>query len=279
MLTTWGPLATAAGQPQRPRRIVTVIPAVTEILFTIGAGPQVVGIGSFDTLPAGQPEVARVGGLLDPDMERIFALRPDLVVLYASQTEQREQLERAGIPVMGYAHAGLADIADTIRELGDRTGHAERARAVAATLEDGIEAVRARVAGRDRPRTLLVFAREPASLRNVYASGGIGFLHDMLEAAGGDNVFAQVREERVAQASTEVILAAAPEVILEIRNTGAFDGGALARERAVWERLSTLPAVEADEIHFLSGGEYVVPGPRVLQAIEQLARVLHPAAF
>ena len=272
--------ATASTQPQgAPRRIITVIPAITEILFSLGAGPQVVGIGSFDELPDGSPAIARVGGLLDPDMERILSLQPDLVILYASQADPREQLERAGIPVLPYSHAGLADVADTIRTLGVRTGHPQEGARVASELETGLEAIRARVAGRRRPRTLLVFSREPLGLRNVYASGGIGFLHDMLSVAGGDNVFEDVRGERVSQVSSEAILGAAPDVIIELRNTRMFDPDSLDGERAIWQRLATIPAVRTNRVHFLNGNEFVVPGPRVVEAVEQLARVLHPEAF
>ncbi len=262
-----------------PQRIVTVIPAVTEILFAVGADAQIVGIGSFDELPAGAAEIARVGGLLDPDMEQILALRPDLVVLYESQTEQAEQLQRAGIPLMSYSHAGLADIVTTIRSLGERTGHLTQATSVATRLTQRLDAVRARVRGRPRPRTLLVFSREPLSLRNTYASGGIGFLHDMLDVAGGDNVFADIADERVAQLSAEAILTAAPTVILEIRNDGGFGVDIAEQERAVWRSLPAVPAVVRDEIHFLAGSEFVVPGPRVVDAIEQIARLLHPDAF
>ncbi len=269
----------ATQPPAAPQRIITVIPAVTEILFALGAGPQVVGIGSFDDLPAGAPEIQRVGALLDPDMERIFTLRPDLVILYESQVDPRVQLERAGVPVMTYMHSGLADIPDTIRILGERTGHARDGATLADELESGLEALRARLAGHERPRTLLVFSREPYGLRNVYASGGIGFLHDMLEVAGGDNVFKAVQGERVSQVSSEAILAAAPQAIIELRNTGMFDDSSLDAARAVWQRLATVPAVRTNQVHFLTGNEFVVPGPRVLEAAERLARVLHPEAF
>jgi iron complex transport system substrate-binding protein len=273
-------VTTVTTQPTAaPQRIITVIPAVTEILFALGAGPQVVGIGSFDELPDGAPEIARVGGLLDPDMERIFTLRPDLVILYASQADPRAQLERAGIPVVPYTHAGLADIADTIRALGERTGHTRKGTKVADALESGLEALRTRLAGRERPRTLLVFSREPRGLRNIYASGGVGFLHDMLEVAGGDNVFQDVRGERVAQVSSEAILSAAPQVIVELRSTGMFGDGSFDSERAVWQRLATVPAVRTNRVYFLDGNEFVVPGPRVLEAAVGLARVLHPDAF
>ena len=272
--------ATVATQPPAAaQRIITVIPAVTEILFALGAGPQVVGIGSFDDLPDGAPEITRVGGLLDPDMERIFTLRPDLVILYSSQADPRAQLERAGIPVLPYTHAGLADIGDTIRALGERTGHTREGTRLADDLEKGFEALRMRLAGRERPRTLLVFSREPRGLRNVYASGGIGFLHDILEAAGGDNVFKEVRSESVAQVSSEAILSEAPQAIIELRNTGMFDDDSLDTERAVWQRLATVPAVRTNRVYFLTGNEFVVPGPRVLEAAERLARVLHPDAF
>ena len=280
LVATLAVTATIAAQPSvTPQRIISAVPAVTEILFAVGAGPDILGIGSFDQLPAGSREITRVGGLLDPDMERIFTLQPDLVILYASQTDPIEQLKRAGIQVLAYEHRGLSDIPSMIRMLGERTGHAQQAVAVATRLETGLADIQARVAGRTRPRTLLVFSREPRTLRNVYASGGVGFLHDMLDIAGGDNVFTDVRDERVAQVSSEAILTASPDVIIEIRNDTMFGAATDEEERAVWQRLTTLPAVRTNNVHFLTGNQFVVPGPRVLEATEQLARVLHPSAF
>ena len=272
----------ALGQSLHPQRVISIVPSVTEILFAIGAAPQVIGIGSFDQIPSGHPNrdnIARVGGLLDPDMERILTLRPDLVVLYRSQADPKQQLARAGIAVLPYEHGSLADVSNTIRSLGQRTGHVAEAEALATRVEAGLAAIRARVAGRPRPRTLLVFSREPSALRNVYASGGIGFLHDMLDVAGGDNVFRHVRSERVAQVSSEAILTAAPDVIIEIRYEGELSPGTIDDERAVWQKLSTVPAARTGRIHFVSGNRFVVPGPRVAEATEQLARVLHPDAF
>lgn len=272
---------TTAQSPQ-PDRIISLVPAVTEMLFAIGAGPQVVGIGSFDQLPDGHESIddlVRVGGLLDPDMEQIFTLRPDLVVLYRSQTDPRQQLERARIPILEYQHGGLEEISGAIRTLGARTGHTREAETIATRLEAGLAAIRARVADRPRPRTLLVFGREPLTLRNVYASGGVGFLHDMLEIAGGENVFQDVEGENLAQVSAEAILSAAPDVIVEIRYIGNIREDSIDEERAVWQRLSALPATRSGRIHFLTGNRFVVPGPRVVEATEALARLLHPEAF
>ena len=259
-----------------PTRIISIVPAITEMLFAIGAGPQVVAVSSFDRAPEVET-FARVGALLDPDMERVFLLRPDLVVMYGSQVEQHGQLARASIPVFSYRHGGLADITATIRELGVRTGHADQADAVAATIERDLATIRSRVANRPPPRALLVFGREPNAIRNVYASGGVGFLHEMLETAGGRNVFADVPRE-AAHPSSETILATAPEVIIELRAEGATEN-VIVRETASWQAFSTVPAVRAGRVHLLTGSELVIPGPRVAEVTRRLARLLHPEAF
>src|SRR5688500_14437022 len=91
--------ALAALQPSAtPTRIISLIPAVTEMLFAIGAGPQVVAVSSFDRYPPEVEKLQRVGALIDPDVERILTLRPDLVAIYNSQTDLRAQLERAKVP-------------------------------------------------------------------------------------------------------------------------------------------------------------------------------------
>lgn len=277
-LLAWGSdplLAGARLQAKAPQRIVSLVPALTELLFAIGAGPQVVGVSSYDHEPPEVASRARVGALLDPDTERILALRPDLVAIYGSQADLRTQLQRASIPIFDYRHAGLADIFTTTRALGAATGHPGEAADLVRRIEQRIAAVRARAGRGPRVRTLLVFGREAGALRNIYVSGGRGFLHDMLIAAGGDNVMADVAQESV-QASTELILARAPDAILEIRDRGALPEGRLQALAGDWSRLASVPAVRAGRVHIVSGTGLTVPGPRVAAAIERLATVLHP---
>lgn len=261
----------------RPQRIVSIVPSVTEMLFAIGAGPRVVGIGNFDTYPPEALTRPRVGGLIDPDIERIIALKPDMVVVYGSQSDLQSQLSRARIRTFGYRHGGIHTTLDTIRQLGSATGHESEAGALISSLQGKLEAVRARVKGRARPRTLLVFERQPGTLREVYASGGVGFLHEMLEIAGGRNVFADTPRESV-QPSVETLLTSAPEVILEVRATALIEPRAAA-EREAWASLASVPAVRQQRIYLLTGDYMVVPGPRLVEATETIARTLHPDAF
>ena len=261
-----------------PRRIISLVPALTEMLFAIGAGPQVVAVSSFDTYPPAVATRPKVGALLDPDVEKVLSLTPDLVAIYGSQSDLRRQLERASIPIFDYRHAGLADVVHTIRELGRVTGRAADADAVANGIERQLARIRARVAGQAPLRTLLVFGREPGALRNIYASGGKGFLNDILVIAGGVNVFADLAQESV-QATTELLLARAPDVIVEVREGHAYTPAQVRAATADWDRLASVPAVRHRRVLIVSGDGLVVPGPRVALAAERIAQALHPEAF
>ena len=121
-----------------------------------------------------------------------------------------------------------------------------------------------RVAGKPRPKTLLVFGREPGSLRNIYASAGRGFLHDMLTVAGGDDVLQDIDKES-AQISTEMILARRPEVIIELNAANRLNDADLKAVLDPWSALSSVPAVRNKRVIILTGSGLTVPGPRVVE--------------
>jgi iron complex transport system substrate-binding protein len=258
-----------------PQRIISIIPSTTEMLFAMGAGPRVIGVGNFDRYPPEALTRTKVGGLIDPDIERIISLKPDLVLVYGTQTDLRTQLGRAKIPIFLYQHAGLPDITTTIRELGTRIGSAKDANALADRIEAEIADVRKRVAGRPRPKTLLVFGRDAETLRGIYASGAVGFLHDMLEAAGGTNVFSDIQRQSI-QTTSELAVARAPDVIIEVGIDTASTSG---RNLRAWDSLASIPAVRNKRIYQLRGDGMMNPGPRISASVRRVAEVLHPEAF
>jgi iron complex transport system substrate-binding protein len=267
--SAFGPVAA-----QAPTRVISLVPALTEMVFAIGAGDRVIAVSSFDEDPPEVKKLPRVGALLDPDVERIIAMRADLVLLYGSQTDLMTQLKRASIPYYEYRHGGLATVTTTMRDLGTRLGQQQRAEQTAAAIEKRLAAIQQQTAALEKPRVLLVFSREPGSLRNVYASGGRGFLHDMLEVAGGVNVFADIQAESV-QASSELILTRQPDVILELRPTNIPPQGEQAAQMNAWRTLASIPAVRNDRLYFLPGRSFVVPGPKVAEGAEAMFRLLH----
>jgi iron complex transport system substrate-binding protein len=264
---------TPLAQPQgTPQRIVSLVPSVTEMLFAMGAGSRVIGVSNFDRYPPETQSRTKVGGLIDPDVERILSLKPDLLIVYGTQDDLRMQMQRAGIPMFLYEHSGMADITSTIRAVGRRIGSSSTADAVADRIETDIAGTRRRVAGRTRPKTLLVFGRDAETLRGIYASGGIGFLHDMLEAAGGTNVFADVKRQSI-QATSELVLARAPDAIVEI---GADTSSSTGRNLRAWDVLASVPAVRAHRTYILAGDGMMNPGPRIAESVRRMAEVLHP---
>ena len=261
-----------------PQRIISLIPATTEMLFAMGAGNRLVGVGNYDRFPPEVSRLPKVGGLLDPDVERVISLKPDLVIVYATQADLKRQLERAQIPMFDYAHRGLPDILETMRALGERIGMKAGADAAAAKVQQQLDATRARVAGLPRTKTLLVFGREQGTIRRVNASGGLGFLHDVLELAGGSDVLSDLRQQSV-DMSTEMIITRAPEAIIELHYGDPLPPARLEAERRVWNALASVPAVKTGRVHLLVGDEFVVPGPRIAVAADRFARTLHPEAF
>ncbi|MCU1384976.1 MAG: hypothetical protein JWL71_3673 [Acidobacteria bacterium] len=270
-----GPAPQTAAAPQR---IVSLVPAVTEMIYAIGDGSRVAAVSNYDHFPAAVEQLPKVGGLLDPSVERILAIKPDLVIVYATQKELIERLDRAAIPYFNYQHKALPDILTTIRAIGARIGSAARGDALASGMERSLDEIRRTTAGLPHPATLLVFERDRTSLRNVYASGGYGFLHDMLEIAGGRNVFAGIRQQAV-QASTEMLITSRPDVIVELLYGDSLKNADIARELRAWDAVPSIPAVRAHRIVALTGDEFVVPGPRVVDATRRLAHALHPDAF
>jgi iron complex transport system substrate-binding protein len=258
-----------------PRRIISLVPATTEMLFAMGAGDRIAGVSNYDRFPPEAAQLPKVGGLIDPDVERVLALKPDLVIVYDTQADLKRQLERAKVPMFRYVHRGLADITATLRALGARVGAKAAADAAAARIEAELAAISRRVAGRPRPKTLLVFGREQGALRQVTASGGYGFLHDVLEVAGGADVLGDLHKQSV-EMSAEMILTRAPEVIIELHYGDPIKPENFDAERRVWDALPSVPAVRNQRVYLLDGSEFVVPGPRIVLAAERFARTLHP---
>ncbi len=245
------------------------------MLFAIGDGDAVVGVSSFDHYPPSVERRTRVGGLLDPDFERILALRPDLVIVYGSQGELIDRLARAHLAMFNYEHAGLPDITRTLRQVGERVGRADAATRLADDIERRLDDLRSRTRSAPKPRTIVIIEREPETLRGMFASAGVGFLHDMLDAAGAVDVFADVRRQSL-QVTAEVVLARAPDAILEIRSGGGWTSQRIARERAAWQVLASVPAVRSGRVYFLTDEMMSIPGPRVVDAALAIAKALHP---
>lgn len=254
-----------------PRRIVSLVPGVTEMLFAIGAEERLVGVTDFCDFPAAARRKRSVGGMLAPSLETVVALQPDLVVATDSgnSDETRVQLERLRLPVYLVSPRGVADVFRTMEQLGALTGQGARAAEAVAGLERRVRTVVERVAARPRPRVLYVVWPEP-----LIVPGRGAAVSELIELAGGVSVTADAAEG-YPRWSMEAAVAGAPELIVLARHGSGT--GPVARDK--WERFAGLPAIRAGRIHNVDGDLFHRFGPRVVDALEILARLVHPEAF
>jgi iron complex transport system substrate-binding protein len=263
-----------------PQRIVSTAPSATEMLYALGLGDRVVGVTTFCHYP---PEAARkpkIGDYLHPSLEAIAGLRPDLVVSEASGVRHAERLSALDLNVLEIDDATLAGIYDSIRRIGQAAGVAARADAVCAGMRAQFDAIRAGVAHLPRRRVLFLVGRTPGRIEDLVAAGRASHLDELLEIAGGENVF---RDSIAAYAKIplEELLARNPEVIVDMGEMSETVGVTEEQKRAVvalWGRYPSLAAVRQHRVYAVASDIFVVPGPRVVDAARALARMLHPEA-
>jgi len=247
-----------------PARIVSLNPSLTAILLSLGAGDLLVGIDDFSAQQ--QPALAAlptVGGLYDPSLEAVVALRPDLVVLVpsAAQRDFRARLESLGVPVLALAPVRFEEVLRSIETLGARTGHAAAAQARMAAIEAARAEVERAAKGRPRPRAVLVLEREP-----LFVAGAGSFIDDMMRAAGAQNVGAEFSEP-YPRASLEWLVAARPDVILDASSEPG-------EPKEFWSRWPSIPAVAKGRVVQLPPGVVTLPGPQLDRALRLLSKAL-----
>jgi len=253
--------------PASPRRIVSLIPSITEILFALGLGEAVVGCTIYCTEPAdGVATKTRIGGEKNPRLELIRELAADLVIANIEENVRQhvETLRGWGIPVFVTYPRTVAGGVELVRQLGQVTGAAAPAVAIATALERQLEALDARGRGRARARVFCPIWRHPYMTINADT-----YVHDMLAVCGGDNVFAG-RPARYPEISLVEVAQARPEVILLPDEPYRFRAAHLAD----FAPFPEIPAVRDGRIHLVDGKLLSWYGPRIERALAVLPPLL-----
>ena len=264
---SWG----AAGAP--PRRIVALAPSAAEILFALGASDRVVAVPDFtDDLPEAADK-PRIGGF-SPDLERVVALAPDLVVVSRDGTDRAayEKLKSLGLPVLVTEARSLAGVLDDIRRVGDALGGPAAAGRLVAALSARIEAVGRRIASRAGPpsKAVVVIWPDPPVV-----AGPDSFVGDLLSRAGLVNVVPRKAGEWP-RVTYETLAAWNPDFVVHPETPE--NGPAFARSLGPGGRWRLVPAVRAGRVIALPGAWLERPGPRLVDALERLAALEVPGA-
>ena len=262
--------ATPPAAGAEPQRIVSLAPSVTETLFALGAGAEVVGVSQYCDYPPAVLGLPRVGSFLTPNIEAIAALRPTLVIGLSTSSDVREirAINAMGIATLMADDGSVAAIERSMILIGDRLGRGAAARMLVAGLRRHLEAVAGHLKGEPRRVVLMVVGHQP-----MVAVGRGTFLDELLTIADAANI-ADASNQAWPRLSVEYIIATRPDVILD----GQMGSDPSTPSR-FWSRYPTIPAVRNHRVFGYPENPTLHPGPRIGRTLELLARLIHPEAF
>jgi iron complex transport system substrate-binding protein len=261
-----------------PQRIVSTAPSITELLYALGLGDRVVGVTRFCRYPPEAQLKPKIGDYTSPNLEAIAALRPDLVVIQTNPVHLADRLHALKLRVLEVDQENIAAIYRSIKEVGAATGTERAATALTEKIRQGLATIRMRVTGLPRVRMMFVVGRSPDRLDGLVVVGRASYLNEVIEMAGGENVF----RDAVApypEVSLEEVMARNPQVIVDMGDMSDTVGVTEQHKRSVialWDRIPTLAAVKQHRVFAVASDMFVVPGPRVIDAAQAFAEMLHP---
>ena len=256
--------------PPHVDRVVSLAPNLTEIVFAVGAGPSLVGNTTYCDYPNEAKNVEKVGDTLHPSLEKIIALRPQVVLVStASQLEVfTEQLKSHNIEVFVTDPHDLEGVFKSIIQIGDIVGRQNESKTLVTKLRDRSAAIENAVKALPKVRIFYQLSAEP-----LYTAGHDSFVTDLIRRAGADSVTADV-PGAWPKYSAESALAAKPDAI--ILPTGGSMGTGNA---TVADALRNSPAVKQGRVYKINDDHLVRPGPRAVDGLEEMAKALHPDSF
>ncbi len=260
-------------------RIVSLAPSITETLFALGLGDRVVGVTRFCTWPREAAEKQTVGGYLDPNYEMMASLRPDLVLLLPEHEAVRAYLDQLGIHHETVHNRTVEEIMATIGTIGDICGVEARADSLLADVEERMAAIREGSQGQKRPRVLVSIGRTlgTGTLTDVYVSGSGTYYDELITLAGGGNAYSG---DDIAYPilSAEGLLHLNPDIIFDLIpdfDKKGYDRKAILDE---WRGIGNVNAVRDSAVFLLTGDYTVIPGPRFILLLEDMATIIRVEA-
>ena len=252
--------------PAEVHRVIALAPSSTEILYAVGAGPLVVGVDRYSDWPPAARTLTHVGADVDPSLEKIAALHPDIVFTATSANNQKtaESLDRIGIPVWVSRADTIAEIYADVRGIASAVGRTEAGVIMSDKMRADLAALERRFAAQPAVGTMVVVWPEP-----LMVAGNAGHVGELVRMAGGRNL-ADDSSQAFPTYSLERLLARAPAVLIVGSHADA------PPPLAPLERLTTLPAVRDHRIFLVDGDLLFRPGPRVVDGVAALGKLLHP---
>ncbi len=259
---------------QIPQRIVSFGPSITEILFALGLEEKVVGVEDYSDYPEAAKSKPKIGNAFNPSLEKIVELEPDLV-LTVKQEQLNMELDALGIKFMVLDPKDIDGILGDIELVGEITGTKKRAEELIEDMQDSISQVIAQV--KDAPKVSVFFIIDATDLTLPWTAGTGSFIDALITMAGGENIAAKGQGAWV-QFSLEQIVSSDPEIIIIQTMTGGIPtvSKEVLEKNPAWGEMT---AVKQGKIRFIDGDLVSRPGPRIVQGLEAMVKIIHPELF
>lgn len=259
-----------------PQRIVSLSPNVTEIIYGLGAWDKIVGVTMYSDFPPQAKTIPKVGGWVNPNLEAIVKLKPDLVIFTRDQDsifgDNIRKLGLNTLPIDG--NNSIEDIVNSILQLGKILRKEQEAQNLAFRIHSKLEEIGSKTSQLPRKRVLFVVGRNPGTLEDIYVIGRHNYINELINLAGGENV---VKNDRFAlKIAKDAILSFDPNVIIEISYDRAENKDSSMK---TWGHLNEISAVKKKEVHIVSSSELLHPSQRIIEGAYILAHILHPEVF
>jgi len=253
-------------------RVVSLSPAITEIIFELEKGGELVGNTSFCNYPPEAEGVKKVGGFLDISLETIVKLRPDIIFHYP---EHRKVIRSLGpyANLVEVRHTSIQDLMDSIRIISKSLGVSRKGAALSSGIEERLEAIRGNEQDRRNIKILMVIGRDPHTAGNITVIGKGDFLNEVMDITGGVNAYpGSIPYPSV---SIESIIRMDPEVIIEFSFSGRNPD--VQKKAGTWKKYSHITAVRKGNVYIVNKDYWVRPGPRVVSIAESMVNIVRKA--
>ncbi len=267
----------AFAEGDKCRRIISLAPSISEIVAALGLEDQLVAVSRYCLYPASLQKLPRVGGLLDPNLEMIFALKPSVVFALHEQAQSISNLEKLKIESVIVKHDGVANILESIRRLGEICGVQARGQELTLQLEAAVSAARERSRKRGLRRVMLAVSNDgQIDFKSLYISGSDGFYSDLLKILGAVNVF-ESKTSAIGSVSSEALLGLNPDTIIIINSGSKRVVRSQNELLSLWSDFAGIDAVKRKRLFLLSEDYSSIPGPRFVKLLADLESVLNQA--
>ncbi|MEA3487346.1 MAG: cobalamin-binding protein [Thermodesulfobacteriota bacterium] len=255
--------------PSRPERIISLAPNITEILFALDLGEEIVGVTMFSDYPEAAGSKPKVGSFVNVSLEKVASLNPDLIIGTAdgNRKETVEQLEQIGFPVYVINPGSFKGILETTLNIGTITGREKQAKEVVSGLRQRINAVVSLTENLKRPRVFFQVGINP-----VVTVGRNTIHNKLIELAGGVNIYGDVMT-RYPRCGMEEVVARKPDIIIV---SSMKRGGNFPRIKNKWMKWKNIPAVKNDRIYIIESNLIDHSSPRIVDGLEKFVEIIHP---